>query len=733
MGLSISFSRTIIASAVAASISLHAVGQEQNDTDIVLDTLNVKGQTYRNTATKTLLEPEETPQGISIVGKEELTQRGVESLSEAVRYTPGVSTELRGASVKLIDFFNIRGFINYQNYYDGLRLPYSQSGFLQAQIDPVVIEQVEVFKGPTSTLYGSLPPGGFVNMISKTPQSKSSTELGLTLGTSQKKELELDTTGPLSDTVNYRLTGVIRSQEGQATGAKEERIVVAPSIDWQVSDDTLINVNLYYQDDPEQGILGAIPASGSVYNNSIGELTEETYLGDNGFDANEKEVALFGYKIDHTINDTWQFLHNARYMEASLYNEFTSALGDTVANQLYTAFGGAGNPSNPFTTTGGLQSDGRTFYRSATANDEKSKAITIDNQFSAVFDSGDIEHNILIGLDYFSNTLEVYRQSAATMNGNTSALTIDIFNPDNNQFTKADLDFNSSFDTDFTVEEKQLGVYLQDQARMDQWVFIASTRYDKYKATQQGKNVGSTVDVEIDQKQLTSRLAALYELDNGFSPFISYAESFEPIAGTDRNGNEFDTSTASQIETGVKFLSRRGLSGSATAYQIIKSNVLTQDPNGSSGDQVQTGEVTARGFEIEVQKQLTPSLNLMASYNYQDVEVTEDNSGIEGNTPIYTPDHQASAWLNYQVSDVANIATGLRHVGKTQLDAANSDEVPDYTLVDVSMGYDLTNLNTQLQLSISNLFDEDYFVCYDEDSCYFGDKRSVQVSARHRF
>ena len=63
-----------------------------------LGTLEVKGQTHRNTATKTQLDPEETPQGISIIDADSFKQRGIETVEEAVRYSSGINTELRGGA-----------------------------------------------------------------------------------------------------------------------------------------------------------------------------------------------------------------------------------------------------------------------------------------------------------------------------------------------------------------------------------------------------------------------------------------------------------------------------------------------------------------------------------------------------------------------------------------------------------------------------------------------------------
>ena len=145
--------------AVAVGLASSPLVFAQSDEPMVLDTMTVYGETYRNTATKTALEPGETPQSISVLDQQALEMRDADSVATALRYVPGVNTELRGGAVGRLDLFSIRGFINYQNYYDGLQLLYNDWN-LQPQIDLKAVEQVEVFRGPTSTLYGAMPPRG---------------------------------------------------------------------------------------------------------------------------------------------------------------------------------------------------------------------------------------------------------------------------------------------------------------------------------------------------------------------------------------------------------------------------------------------------------------------------------------------------------------------------------------------------------------------------------------------
>ncbi|BFM50121.1 TonB-dependent siderophore receptor [Marinomonas sp. THO17] len=701
-----SFRPTLIALAIAIATS-HTIAEESIDTND-LDTLEVKGQTYRNTATKTQLDAEETPQAISIIDGETLEERGVESLAEAVRYSSGVNTELRGGSVTRLDLFNIRGFDNDTVLLDGLPLLYNEWN-LQPQIDSANIAQIEIFKGPTSTLYGEMPPGGMVNIISKSPQEEATDSLEITLGSDNKKQVQFDSTGAISNKVDYHVIGLARQKDGQSATAEEERILIAPSLDIQLSDSTFLNLNMYYQNDPEMGVYSSLPSKGTVKSNINGKLDSDAYAGDEGWETYEREVLLLGYKLEHEINDTWSFLQNTRFTFADAYQQ------------------------NTYSSS--LDSDERTLNRRAYLTDEKSQGVNLDNQFSAIFDIGSLEHNILIGLDYLKLESDIKYEDAV-------APSIDLYNPDYNQIVASNLDFAASgYSSDFTINKEQTGLYLQDQIRMDQWVFIVGGRYDNYKYSETGKKYSAEATTDVDQNQFSGRVGALYELDNGFSPFINFAQSFEPVSGSDRLGNAFKTSTADQIETGLKFQNADTIA-SITAFNIVKSNVLTRDPNGGTYDKIQVGEVTSNGLEIELTKAITEEVSTRIAYTYQDVEVSKSNDGIQGNTPIWTPEQQISAWLGYQPKQGtllgASFGAGLRYVGQMQMDAANSDTVPSYTLVDLSIGYDLAQLSADwkgasMQFSISNAFDETYYTCYDSSNCWFGADRSFELTGRYEF
>ncbi|WP_199479754.1 TonB-dependent siderophore receptor [Vibrio harveyi] len=707
----IKFHRSTLAVVVSALIAGHAVADE----DVTqLETMTVLGETYRNTATKTSLEPEETPQAITIITKDEMDLRGVSTVSEALRYSSGVNTELRGGAVTRLDLFNIRGFINYTNFYDGLPLLFNGWN-LQPQIDAAAVEQVEVFKGPTSVLYGNIPPGGMVNIIAKTPQSEPANTVSVSTGTNSLKEVNFDTTGQIGDSnVNYRIVGMAKQRDGQAETSEDERYLIAPSFDWQATDNTLVNVNVYYQNDPSAGIYTTVPAAGSVLDNPLGSLSPDTYLGDKNWNTYEREVLMIGYKILHDFNNNWQFLQNARYMTADSYQENTY--------------------NSP------LAADNRTIGRNAYLTDEDSTSFVIDNQLSGYVAHGNFEHNLLLGLDYQYLDSDVkYKDTLGY------SLTQDIFNPNHNQIDRDALKF--AYQQALDIKTKQLGVYFQDQLRYNNLVMIAGLRWDKYESdTNTVSDYLGTVTPskeKLDENNVSFRVGALYELDFGLSPYLTYSESFEPIAGADASGKAFDPSTGHQWELGFKYAPLGGdVSGNLALFHITKKNAILTDPNNPYAPQYQAGEVVSQGAELKAKWQATPQADLTLNYTYINMEIKEDSYyHQEGKTPVWVPEQTASLWANYYYEGTLTglrTSAGVRYVGKTEMDAQNSDQVPDYTLVDLAASYDLSAASQSLDgasvtLSTSNIFDEEYYSCYDKNNCWFGAERSIEAKLEYKF
>jgi len=427
-----------------------------------------------------------------------------------------------------------------------------------------------------------------------------------------------------------------------------------------------------------------------------GALDSDAYAGDKNWNNVDKTVTLLGYKVNHQLTDSLTFLQNARYTDGELLQRNTYHFSPA----------------------------GQVLNRSAYRTDESIEGFTVDNQLAWEVALAETRHKFLFGIDYQQLDSDVtYRDTFGT-----ATPTIDLANPDHDQFDVSTIEDNFVYTQTNDIEQEQLGFYLQDEIQWRALTVLANLRRDHYESTDKADFNGAPGTTEIDQEETTGRLAAIFALTNGWSPYASYATSYEPTSGTDSNtGKAFEPTTAEQYEVGLKF-SRGDTEFTAAVFDITQENVVVNTPDFLQ--KTQTGEVTSEGFELALRTRLTDSFDLQASYNKQDVEVSKNplNPSLVGKTPVWVADKQASLWTTHYVNNNLDISFGVRHVGESQVDAQNTDTVPSYTLVDMATSYAI-NDKARLGLTVNNLTDKRYVgACFDSNNCWMGNERSAELS-----
>jgi iron complex outermembrane receptor protein len=88
---------------------------------------------------------------------------------QALGYTAGVATGNDPNDTRFNSIL-IRGFSPVY-YLDGMQMPVGATNRAAPKPDFSLLERIEVLKGPSSSLYGQLPPGGMVNLVSKLPSA----------------------------------------------------------------------------------------------------------------------------------------------------------------------------------------------------------------------------------------------------------------------------------------------------------------------------------------------------------------------------------------------------------------------------------------------------------------------------------------------------------------------------------------------------------------------------------
>ena len=648
----------------------------------------------------------QTPQSISVVTSDQIRDQGAQSINEALRYTAGVRTEVSGAQT-MDNSLYLRGFLqsNSDTFQDGLRsVTPGYFGFFAPE--PYGLERVEVLKGPASVLYGQQAPGGLINLVSKRPTANPVNEIEQTFGSFNYLQTAFDLGAASADkTVMYRFVGLARDADTQVDYVQNNRIYLAPSVTWAPTADTRITALASYQRNVGD-VYAQVPATAVLTPNRFGHIPFSRFLGEPGFEGETSERTAVGYELEHRFNEGVKFEQNFRYTHMTNHRQYLQANGALVNE--------------------------RTLNRRYTLRDISNDGVALDNRVRLDFYTGPIQHKAIVGVDYSWGTSNWLEQTG-------TGTAIDIFNPVYGSGVNTSA-FTSRSLQDITAS--QVGLYAQDQLKLDKWLLTLGLRQDW--ASRTTANLIANTSSAQDDQDLTKRAGLMYLSEIGLSPYASYAESFTPVVGTDRLLNSYVPETGQQYEVGVKY-QPIGYNSFVTVsvFDLRRQNVQTVDPVNTNFS-VQTGEVRVKGVEVEAVASLQQGLNLTAAYTYNDAEITKTNTaGQVGNSPYRVPMNAASLWLNYefQTNVLAGFALGggVRYIGETWGDDANTFKVPDFTLVDLAVRYDLGKRFAELKgvtasVNVTNLFDKYYVpACFTVNACNYGSSRTVLGKLAYRW
>ncbi|QXH47313.1 TonB-dependent siderophore receptor [Pseudomonas xanthosomatis] len=648
----------------------------------------------------------EAPRSMTVITRQQLDDRQVLNLNDALRYTAGVQSSGYGSDSRA-DWLRVRGFDPTQ-FLDGLPLP--KGSFANPKIEPWNLERITVLRGPASSVYGQTPPGGMLDMVSRRPQAESAHQVEAQVGSNEHKQINFDSTGKIDEQGQflYRVSGTVRDSNSPIDHIPDKRYNIAPSLTWNINDDTKLTfISQYTRDDT--GITGQfLPLQGTQLGSSVGKISHHKNLGEPDWDFYDRTYYALGYAFETRLNDTWQFRQNLRYTKSDLsFQAVQVATFNTV------------------------DADGNVNRESGIVNEDISQ-FAVDNNFQGDFQTGAISHTLLLGLDHQrsnTNYQWLYGSGVAPIN---------VVQP----VYGADMSGVSYFAMqDFGQKTRQTGVYVQDQMSLDNWRLTLGGREDWVHTGTVFHNFGDATSTQRD-KAFSGNVGLSYVFDNGITPYISYTESFQPAMGANvAAAQSFDPTEGRQYEVGVKFQpvgSQTLLT--AAVYDLRQKNVRVTE--GSVTRQV--GELQVRGLELEASTQVTENLKAIASYTYTDTEILEGLATEKGNRMALIPRNQATLWADYTwhsgLLDGFGVGGGVRYVGDTYGNTANTEvaHVGSYTVYDASMHYDMGRLSNSMKgLSVAveakNLFNKDYLANCDGFWCYYGDERNVVASVNYKF
>jgi catecholate siderophore receptor len=653
-------------------------------------------------ATKTNTPLIDTPQSVTVVTREQITDQNFQNLTDQLRYVPGIipaqgegnrdQAIIRGQSTSA-DFF-VNGVRDDVQYYRDL---YN-------------IERVEVLKGPDSLIFGRGGGGGVINRVLKEANGLRVREVTAGGGQFGDKRVTVDVGDRVSDSAFFRLNGVFEDSGTYRQFGELTRYGVNPTMTVLLGPQTTLKLSYeYFHDDrfPDRGIPSQFGRAYNYRNNT------RTFFGNPDVNFTKVDAHIATATLDHRFDSGVELHSQLRFADYDRY--YRNTLPGGAVNAAGTAV----------TITGYRNETDRTNYFS-------------QNDFTYKFLTGDIKHTLLGGFELGYQEGLTFRQSGLFGFGNTlvSSVTVNPLSP----ITRVPVTFrnNGGSDANARYDLGLAAVYAQDQIELNPYVqIVGGLRYDHFDFAARNQNTGITYG-RIDDLVSPRAGLVIKPLPN-LAFYGSYSVSYLPSSG-DQIGTFTPGLVIAQperfqnLEVGVKYDVTPTLQLTAAGYNLDRTNQRLPDPN-NPGFFILSGKTNTQGFEIGANGYVTDWWQVAGGYAYTDARIESATSAtiVAGNTVGLVPFNAVSLWNKFAVTPEFSIGVGYIYQTHTFASSDDSVRLPGYSRFDLGLFYQI-NEWTRAQVNIENLFDRRYIYTADNNNNLTpGAPRTIRAQVIVRF
>lgn len=718
------FTMGTLAPVAMASLMLAGTASAQEGGSVSLPTIDIFGgndgyQTSQSTLSRSPASLINTPQTVNVIPQQVLQDQNTSTVVEALRNVSGI-TFRAGEGGNQGDSPYIRGMESRGDIFrDGVRDPgwYTRDSF--------GVESIEVFKGPSSFLFGRGSTGGVINIVTKTPVERTFFETTVTGTTAPGARTTLDANGKVSDNVWARVA--VMGQRYDVAGrdyVEENRYGIAPSLKMKLGDSTTATLSYIYQHEisvPDYGIPFLTTAWGIP--RQVAPVNRNTFYGilSDPADTTRVDASMLTGKIEHEFNNQLKVTNTTRYSDVLRFQR--NVFPEPNANV----------PPPPNLNANWLtnRAQVQTHYW------------TLANQtdFIAKFMTGTLDHTLVFGVDINQENRDFHRTDFTQ---NTS----NFIDPDPFRFGGTLTNPTANRITSGTGVG--MGTYIADQVKLNRYIeLLGGLRYDYFKFDQNAPLADPLIRnlSHVDSNLLSWRAGIIFHPMPNTSIYAMRGTSFNPSAenmsvaiGTTPGAIQNTISTFGlspekneTTEFGVKgdILNGR-LSLASAVFQTDKTNARVQDPANTSIT-VLDGVIRARGFEASATGKITDAWQVIASYTYLNARIIKTlNTAQLNNEPIMTPTNSASVWTTYDITPKFQIGGGAYYMGAMYGDLPNTAIVPDYWRFDAMAAYKIDAKST-LQLNVYNLTDKYYYAYAYSNWAVPGQSRMAALTLRTRW
>ncbi|ELV2836386.1 TonB-dependent siderophore receptor [Enterobacter cloacae] len=652
-----------------------------------------------STATLTNMPMLDIPQVVNTVSDKVLEDQHATSLDEALYNVSNVvQTNTLGGTQ---DAFVRRGFGANR---DGSIMTNGLRTVLPRSFNAAT-ERVEVLKGPASTLYGILDPGGLINVVTKRPETRFGGSISATSSSFGGGTGQVDVTGPIDGTrLAYRLTGEYQDEDYWRNFGNERSTFIAPSLTW-FGDDATVTVLYSHRDYKTPFDRGTIFDLNTKQPVNVDRKTRF----DEPFNVTDGQSDLAQLNAEYRLNSQW----TAKFDYSFSQDKYSDNQARVMAYDAKT-----GNLTRRVDATQG--------------STQRMHSTRADLQGNV--DIAGFYNEILTGVSY-----ENYDLLRTDMMRCKNVKDFNIYHPTYGNLSKCTT--VSAADSDQTLKQESYSAYAQDALYLtDKWIAVAGLRY-QYYTQYAGKGRPFNVNTDSRDEQWTPKLGLVYKLTPSVSLFANYSQTFMPQSSIASYIGDLPPETSNAYEVGAKFDLFDGITANIALFDIHKRNVLYNESVGGETIAKTAGRVRSQGVEVDLAGSLTENTNIIASYGYTDAKVLEDPD-YAGKPLPNVPRHTGSLFLTYDIHNAIGgntLTLGGGGHGVSRRSATNGADyyLPGYFVADAFMAYKMKlQYPVTLQVNVKNLFDKTYYtssIATNNLGNQIGDPREVQFTVKMAF
>ncbi len=653
-----------------------------------------------STATLTSMPLLDIPQVVNTVSDKVLEDQHATSLDEALYNVANVvQTNTLGGTQ---DAFTRRGFGANR---DGSIMTNGLRTVLPRSFNAAT-SRVEVLKGPASTLYGILDPGGLINVVTKRPERIFSGNISATSSSFGGGSGQIDVTGPIEGTqLAYRLIGEYQNEDYWRNFGKERSSFIAPSLTW-FGDDATVNLSWSHRN------YNTPFDRGTIFDLNTGQAVNvpSKVRFDEPFNITDGNSDLAQLNAEYRLNSQW----TARFDYSFSQDMYSDNQARVMAYDAKT-----GNLTRRVDAT-----QGSTQRMHATRADLQGNVVIggFYNELltGIAYENYDLLRTDMIRCKNVKNSLNIYHPIYGTLDKCTTV---------------------SAADSDQRIQQETYATYLQDALYLtDKWIAVAGVRY-QYYTQYAGKGRPFKENTDSRDEKLTPKFGLVYKVSPTVSLFGNVAQSFMPQSSIASYIGDLPPEESTAYEVGAKFDLFDGVTSNITFFDIHKRNVLYTETIGDETYAKTAGKVRSRGIEVDVAGSLSENLNVIASYGYTDAKVEEDPE-YAGKPLPNVPRHTGSLFLTYDINNVYESNTLTLGAGGHALSRRSGTNgadyyLPGYAVADVFAAYRMKlQYPVTLQVNVKNLFDKTYYtssIASNNLGNQIGDPREVQFTVKMAF